>query len=131
MKYLYSYIVCLFLLFNNSVALAEKIVLPADFEGKTTLSQVERINNYGEKKRHIDFNEAAQILYEIGSYFYDKYTLEDIFKEDFVEEVRAFFPNDTEEELQSKIDVLRFGANIYERIKDKYNGYIKKYLLFK
>lgn len=129
MKYLYSYIVCLFLLFNNSTALAEEIVLPADFKGATTLAQVKHINENEVEKSQLSFGETVQIIYEIGAYFYEKYALEDIFKDDFINEVRPFFPNDSEKELQDKIDILRFGVKVYDQIKDTYNGYIKKRLL--
>lgn len=127
MKYLYSYIVFLFLLFNNSVAGAQKITLPTDFEGVETLAQVERVN--ADEKQELSFEQVSQIVLEIGSYFYNKYTVEDIFSDDFADKVRPFFPDDSESELESKIELLRFGVSVYVKAKEAYNDYVKKRLL--
>ena len=127
MKYLYSYIVFLFLLFNNSVASAQKVALPSDFEGAETLAQVERVNT--DERQELSFEQVSQIVMEIGSYFYNKYTIEDIFSDDFADEVRPFFPDDDESELESKIELLRFGVSVYVKAKEAYNDYVKKRLL--
>lgn len=127
MKHLYSYIVYLFFVFNNFAFAAEKVVLPPDFTGVNTLKQVE-LFNAGENK-HLSSEQIFRILHEIGAYFYDKYTIEDIFKESFIEEIRPFFPEDSELELESKLTMLRAGVNVYGKIKDLYNEYIKKRLL--
>ncbi len=127
MKYLYPYIVCLFLFFNNLACAAEKVVMPEDFKGEATLRQVELLNK-GEND-HLTVEQMTQILYEIGSYFYNKYTLDDIFKEEFVEQIRPFFPSDSEKQLEDKLTMLRIGVNIYDKVKDVYNEYIKKRLV--
>ena len=127
MKYLYSYIVFLFLLFNNSVASAEEIVLPEDFKGETTLGQIKRVNEG--HKRQLNQKEAAQIVWEIGAYFYEKYDKEDIFSDNFAEKIKPFFPDDSEGELNTKIDFLRLSITTYDKVKEVYNEYVKKYLL--
>lgn len=127
MKHLYSYIVCLFFIFNNFAYAGEKVVMPADFTGVNTLRQVELLNK-GENK-HLTGEQIFQILYEIGSYFYNKYSLDDIFNEGFIEEIRPFFPGDTESELESKLTALRAGVNVYNKAKEIYNDYIKKHLV--
>ena len=127
MKYLYSYIVCLFLLFNNSVATAEKIVLPDDFNGETTRIQAEKINKEG--KQEVPIEKTIQIATEIGKYFYEKYTSEDVFRDDFIDELRPFFPDDSEKDLEAKVDYLRLGIGAYAKVKEIYNDYVKKYMI--
>ena len=124
MKYLYSYIVCLFLLFNNSVAAAEKIVLPEDFSGEATRAQAEKVNTEG--KQEVPLEQTIQIVMEISKYFYEKYTPEDVFSEDFADELRPFFPDDSEKELAEKVDYVRLGVEVYAKVKDIYNEYIQK-----
>ena len=127
MKHLYSYIVCLFFIFNNVAYATEKVVMPADFTGVNTLKQVELLNK-GENKQ-LTGEQIFQILYEIGSYFYNKYTIDDIFSENFIDEIRPFFPGDSESELESKLTTLRAGVNVYNKAKEIYNDYIKKRLV--
>lgn len=127
MKYLCSYIVCLFLLFNNSVATAEKIVLPEDFRGEITRAQAEKVNKEG--KQEVPIEETIRIMTEIGQYFYEKYTPEDIFRDDFIDELRPFFPDDSEKDLEEKVGYLRFGMGVYDKVKDVYNDYLKKYMV--
>lgn len=127
MKHLYFYIVCLFLIFNNSVQAAPKVVLPADFTGKATLAQAERVN--ADENQDLSLEQISQIVMEIGSYFYHKYSVEDIFSNDFIKEVQPFFPDDSESELENKLDFLRFGVNTYTKAKEIYNSYIEKNLL--
>ena len=127
MKHLYPYIVCLFLFFNNLACAAEKVVMPDDFKGEATIRQVELLNK-GENE-HLTPEQMFQILYEIGSYFYNKYTLDDIFKEDFIDKIRPFFPDDTEKQLEDKLTMLRVGVNVYDKVKEIYNEYVKKHLV--
>lgn len=127
MKHLRSYIVCLFLLFNNVATAAEKVVMPEDFKGESTLTQVE-LFNAGENK-HLTTEQTFRILYEIGSYFYNKYSMEDIFREDFVDELRPFFPGESDSQLNDKVAMLRIGVNAYAKVKDVYKEYVKKRLI--
>ena len=127
MKHLYSYIVCLFLLFNISAAFADTAALPDDFKGEATLAQLNNTND--DERRQLTFDEALQIVYEIGSYLYDKYSIEDIYKDDFIDEIKPFFPDDSEKELKNKLDIFRFCAGTYAKVKSIYNEYIKKYML--
>lgn len=122
MKHLYSYIVCLFLVFNNSVHAAEKIAVPEDFGGEATIQQIELFNK-GENKP-LTTEQVFQILYEVGHYFYDKYTVDDIFRKDFIDEIRPFFPNDSDEQLEHKLSTLRFGVSLYGKVKDVYKEYV-------
>ncbi|MBR1600990.1 MAG: hypothetical protein IJ677_05360 [Alphaproteobacteria bacterium] len=101
--------------------------MPEDFKGSATMRQVELLNN-GENT-HLTGEQMFKILYEIGSYFYNKYTLDDVFKEDFADKIRPFFPKDTEKEIEDKLTLLRVGVNVYDKVKAVYNEYIKKTLV--
>lgn len=124
MKRLFFYIVCLFTIFNCSSASAQKYELPADFEGTSTLNLLQ-----GEKTT-VDTEDTVAVLWEIGQYFYNKYPDITVFyQEDFVEELRPFFPDDNEEELHQRLVLLRNVIDGYKTGKEVYDKFVEQKLV--
>lgn len=127
MKHLYSYIVYLFLLFNILPAYAEKVSFPDDFTGSTTLSQIAKYEEGEDMSMTLE--QFLNIAYEVGSYLYERYSAEDILSENFINEIKKFFPEDSEDDLEEKLETLRIIADIYSRVKSMYNEYLEKKLI--
>lgn len=127
MKHLSGYIVCLFLLFNAAVCRGAEVNLPPDFRGEATMRLAESINE-GESGE-TDTEQTLQIMSEIGAYFYNKYSAEDIAKDSFIEELRPFFPQDSDGQLKQKLSYLRAITEIYAKAKNLYGKYIKELMI--
>ena len=124
MKRLFFYIVCLFTIFNFSVAEAEKYELPPDFEGENTLSLLQGTKDV------LETEDTVAILWEIGQYFYNKYPDTTAFYEDdFIEELRPFFPDDDDEELHERLVLLRNIIEGYKTGKKLYNEFVEQKLV--
>lgn len=128
MKRLFFYIVCILAIFNASVAEAQKYVLPADFEGQLTQQRLEQLQKG--TATPLDAGEYGSILWEIGEYFYKKYPDTSVFYEDnFIDNLRPFFPQDNDEELLSRLVLLRNIIDGYRVGSGIYNDVIKQKLV--
>ena len=124
MKRLFFYIVCLFTIFNCSSADAQKYELPADFSGTHSLDLLQG------KKTAVDAEDTVAVLWEIGQYFYNKYPDTTVFyQEDFIEELRPFFPDDNEEELHQRLVLLRNVIDGYKTGKEAYDKFVEQKLV--
>lgn len=127
-KRLLCYIVCLFTVFNSVAAAAEEILLPADFKGDVTINRLKQ--NQQENATPLSAQEYGIILWEIGRYFYKKYPDGTAFEgEDFFQQLRPFFPQDSDEELQDKVVWLSNAVSAYQAGRDIYDDIVKQKLV--
>lgn len=126
MKHLFCYIVCLWSIFNSAAVSAGTIPdLPNDFSGQVTLEYRKKLQD--KQISDLSMADYGAVLWEIGKYFYDKYPDKSFFdKEDFIEQLRPFFPNDSDTELQNKRQLLSNAIATYQAVDDIYNEYIKQ-----
>ena len=131
MKHLFSYIVFGFMFFNAALAgAANRYPLPDDFEGEATrkiLQEYTAAEDTEDKK--IGLVNQYVISYEAAVYLYQKYTPDDIKKKSFINKLRPFFPNYTEDQLEEKRQFLYTGIGAYEYGKEKYANFVNKYLV--
>ena len=109
------------MLFNSTVQ-ASVSDLPDDFEGYHTRLEMEKLDN--EEELHPSFEATINIIYEVGSYIYNKYTIEDISNHKFINVLKKFFPEDNNEQLEKKRSYLEAGYYFYNKVKDSYNKVI-------
>ncbi len=129
MKHLFSYIVFVFLIFNAVVAnAADKYALPEDFMGTGTRAILQDYYD-DEDSNKISLINQSVMMYEVGSYLYNKYTLEEIAEESFIEKLRPFFPMYNDEQLDSRRKLLYNGIEVYNYGKQKYTDIVGKYLV--
>ena len=127
-KHLFFYIVLFISIFNNVAASAENFALPDDFSGPLTLQRVEQSKT--ENLPELSAQEYGMILWEIGEYFYQKYPDTDVFyQEDFIYELKPFFPTDSDKDLQSKAVLLRNIIEAYKAGRHVYDDIIKQTLV--
>lgn len=127
-KRLLCYIVCLFVVFNSAAAATSQSSLPEDFSGPVTLDWIKRSSQ--DETLSLSAQEYGMILWEIGRYFYEKYPNEDAFyQEDFIAELRPFFPEDNDRDLQDKVVWLRNAATAYRAGRAMYDDIIKEKLV--
>ena len=126
MKHLLFYIVCFISFFKFLSAEAQVYQLPDNFTGEYTREQAEKYNN-GEIKK-FDFNQLLNITIELGQYFHDNYTIDDMMQKNFIEKLRPFFPEDTDEELQQKRHLIINLVEIYDQGKQYYDEYVSSRL---
>jgi len=126
MKKLYLYIVTLFLFFNTHALAKQQIVLPEDFEGEYTRTQVENLQK--DNPTQLNYDQITNIILEIGAYFHNKYPQDAFYEEGFIENLRPFFPNDSDTQLMEKLYFLRNAIAIYDKGKELYNKFLQKYL---
>lgn len=124
MKHLLKYIVCILCLFNSLCYAAEPTSLPDDFTGEVTRYRMQKT---ADDETYIPTTgEYAYIGYEIGKYFYEKYpNFKEVDDDLLLEELAKFFPNDTNDELFSKLKTLRRGVALYAGGLSLYNKYIQ------
>lgn len=127
-KRLLCYIVCLSVVFNSVAGATETELLPEDFKGDVTLNRLKQ--NQEGNKTALSAQEYGVILWEIARYFYEKYPDTTVFaQEDFYQQLRPFFPQDSDEELQDKVVWLSNFASAYKVSKDIYNDIVKQKLV--
>lgn len=127
-KHLFCYIVCLLTFFNLSYANAAKPVLPPDFTGALTLQFIEQ--KQLENHMELSAQEYGMILWEIGQYFYKKYPDATVFyQDDFIDELRPFFPDDSDKDLKSRLVLLRNAITVYQAGRGIYDDIIKQTLV--
>lgn len=128
MKYLILYIVFFFSLFNSIANASTLPNLPEDFNGEVTRIRVQRLQNDDYYDQSL--GETGVILWEIGQYFYEKYPdpaqLDD---DELIEQLKQFFPNDTDETLTSRAIWLRNILTYYRAAMEFYNDSIKDKLV--
>ena len=127
MKHLFRYIVFFFLIFNSSPAFCIAPSLPDDFEGKVTRQRAEEyIQNPESRPQMAQF---LFMLYEVGDYLYHKYDIKEFENEDFIDNLRPFFPEDTDAELQDRRIFFKRAFSTYKQGKDLYVKFAKQYLV--
>ncbi len=126
MKKLYFYIVSAFLFFNSFAFAENKIILPDDFEGEYTRAQVANLQQ--ENPVALSNEQILNIFIEIGTYFYNKYPYEAFYEEDFIENLRPFFPGATDAQLMERLYVIRNAVAVIDKGKEIYNKFVQKYL---
>ena len=127
-KCLFCYIVYILTIFNSFAAANEKTMLPDDFSGAFTLQYISE--SQSENGSELSAQGYGMILWEIGQYFYQKYPDENIFyQDDFINELKPFFPTDTDDDLHGKAALLRNIIAAYNAGRDIYNDFIKKTLV--
>ena len=119
---LFFYIVCCLTLFKSSFCFAEKFRLPDDFDGKVTRAYSAALDE--DEFFTPNVAELGYIMYELGKYFNDKYDDEILFSEDIVDELRPFFPNDSEEDLRGRAELLQNSLRIYRAGEGVYNKFL-------
>lgn len=126
MKNLLLYIVCFLMIFKSAAAYTEP-TLPEDFVGTETRKVISaKIND---DTYETTLTQNFNMFYEISSYLYQKYSWEELHKEDFIEKLRQFYPDDSEAELQKKHGFLLRVYGIYKLGKDVYVKFANKYLV--
>ena len=127
MKHLFLYIVCLLTFFNSIAAALQEPQFPDDFKGTETRKYwADYLDN---KDYDLTFWQSLNIFYEVGTYLYQKYPMEQIEADDFIEKIRPFFPGDTDDGLRKKQTYLINTASLYKLGKDTYTKIAKKYLV--
>lgn len=128
MKYLLKYIVFVLCLFNGLCHASETVTLPDDFTGQITRH---RMQTTVDGENYIpSIGEYAYIGYEIGKYFYEKYPNIQSEDEDLLmEELSKFFPDDSTDELFSKLKVLRRSIALYAGGLNLYNKYVQSKII--
>ncbi|MBR1756766.1 MAG: hypothetical protein IJ738_05650 [Alphaproteobacteria bacterium] len=113
--------------FNALNTVALETDLPEDFEGKATREILTHFNP--EEDDYMPVADQLSIMYEAGTYLYDKYPLEEMKKKKFIAQIRPFFPTDDDEALEGKRKLLYNGSGIYKYGKTKYTEFINRYLV--
>lgn len=127
MKRLFCYIVCFLLIFNSLATAGRAPSFPDDFEGKVTRQRAEEYAQNPESRPQ--FAQMLFMMYEVGDYLYQKYTLEELDDENFIENLRPFFPDESDDELESRRIFFRNAAAIYKKGKEAYIKFANKYLV--
>lgn len=129
MQHLFFYIVLFLFFFKGLTAQAALPVLPEDFHGYNTESYVAQL----EKDDGDNFPNLLQtggIMFEIGRYFNEKYPNDEIFSEDYedelIDKLKTFLPNEDNESLRSRLSLLRNCVRIYRVGTKVYDNYIKQ-----
>lgn len=127
MKHLFSYIVFFLLFFNSFVVFGATPNLPEDFEGKVTRQRAEEYALNPNTRPQLA--QLMFMLYEVGEYLYKKYPIEEFENEDFIENLRPFFPEDNDDELQEWRHFFRRSFTVYKKGKDIYLQFAQRYLV--
>ena len=127
MKHLFCYIVFFFLFFNSSNVFGAAPSLPEDFEGKVTRQRAEEYA--AQPNTHPQLVQFMFMTYEIGEYLYKKYPIEEFENEDFIENLRPFFPEDSNEKLHEWRNFFRRAFTVYKKGRDVYLQFAQKYLV--
>ncbi len=128
MKRLLLYIIFFFSIFNRLANAAQLPILPDDFKGEVTKIRVQRLQNDDYYDQSLA--EYGVILWEIGQYFYEKYPdptqLDD---EVLAEQLKTFFPDDSEQDLADRTILLRNVLTYYRAAAQFYNSAVKEKLV--
>ena len=127
MKHLFCYIVFFFLFFNGSNVFGAAPNLPEDFEGKVTRQRAEEYALNPNTRPQLA--QLMFMLYEVGEYLYKKYPIEEFENEDFIENLRPFFPEDNDDELQEWRHFFRRSFTLYKKGRDVYTQFAQRYLV--
>lgn len=127
MKHLFCYIVFFFLIFNSSNVFGSAPTLPDDFEGKVTRQRAEEYALNPETRPQLA--QLMFMLYEVGEYLYKKYPIEEFEKEDFIDNLRPFFPEDSDSELQDRRLFFLRAFTVYQKGRDVYLKFAQRYLV--
>ncbi len=100
---------------------------PDDFKGVNARARLAELEEDETSEQEV--LQTFTIMYEIGNYFNNKYPNNEIFEDGFYENLRPFFPNDTDEELIRYTNYLRNGIRIYRIGKTIYNKYVAEKLM--
>ena len=127
MKKLLFYIIFFTGIFKSFTACGTVISLPDDFKGLNTRMRMQELAE--DDNPDSSFLQKMLIMYEIGNYFNDKYPNNEIFDEDFDENLKAFFPNANEYQLRDYTNLLRNGVAVYRLGHYFYNKFVAQKLL--
>ena len=127
MKKLLTYIIFLIFIFKSFTCMSAESTFPDDFKGVNTRARLAELEE--DETSEQDVLQTFAIMYEIGNYFNNKYPNNEIFEDGFYENLRPFFPNDTDEELIRYTNYLRNGVRIYRIGKTIYNKYVAEKLM--
>lgn len=131
MQQLFFHIVLFFLIFKTVAVQAVVPVLPDDFEGINTKNYVAQLE---EDDAHVpSMMQTGSIMFELGRYFDGKYPNDEIFSDDYedeiIEELRKFLPNEDTESLRERLSLLRNSVKIYRTGKSFYDKYVEQKLV--
>lgn len=127
MKNLLTYIIFLIFIFKGIAAAQEISQLPDDFKGLNFRARQAELSLDSEAPA--DTFNTLTAMYEVGNYFNNKYPNNEIFEEDFYEELRPFFPNTDDKTLERYTNYLQNGIRIYRIGKSIYNKYVSNLLM--
>lgn len=127
MKKLLTYIIFLIFVFKSFAAYSAEPQLPDDFKG---LNMRERLAELADDERaELPLLQRILIMYEIGNYFNNKYPNDEVYDEDFDENLKPFFPNADEYQLRKYTNLLRTGITVYRLGRFVYNKYVTQKLV--
>ena len=128
MQHLFFHIVLFFLIFKTMVAGAVIPVLPDDFEGINTKNYIKQLEN--DEDYVPSMAQTGGIMFELGRYFDNKYPNDEIFSDDYedelISELKRFFPDEDTKTLRERLALLRNSVKIYRAGKGFYNKYLEQ-----
>ena len=131
MKHLLFYIVFAACFFKPLPDVAADTGIPADFTGTATIKMLQkRVNNDTDAiPENATMEQIAGIYLEIGKYFYDHYSDDELHDDDFIDKLRPFFPDDSDAELRDKQIILNNVIAIYHEGREFYDKTISQVLV--
>ncbi len=128
MQQLFFHIVLFFLIFKTAYVQALVPNLPDDFSGINTENYVDQLKD--DENYVPSMAQTGGIMFELGRYFNQKYPDDEIFSDDYEEQIisdlHLFLPNESNEQLRGRLGLLRNSVKIYRAGKKIYGNYVEQ-----